>query len=113
MAANDFNQFHELAEQFKGEIPLKKICDQEGVNYRSYIAWRSKMGFAPRRRRASVENGLVEMVADDAPAQTGVTAKAVSIHIEFENGLRFDRSDMDVDSLVGFLTSIRPALCLG
>ena len=39
--------------------------------------------------------------------------KATSVHIEFENGLKFDRSEMDVDSLVEFLTKIRGALCLG
>ena len=112
MAAFDYSQFHELAEQFKGELPLKKICEQEGVNYRSYIAWRSRMGFAPKRRREPEEGGLVEMVADFPAQHPRRAPKAVSIHIEFENGLRFDRSGMDVDSLVEFLTSIRPALCL-
>ncbi len=29
MAAIDLGQFHELAEQFMGEIPLKKICERE------------------------------------------------------------------------------------
>lgn len=32
MAANDFRQFHELAEQFKNEMSLKKICEQEGAH---------------------------------------------------------------------------------
>ena len=115
MAATDFSQFHELAEQFKGEIPLKKICEQEGVSYRSYISWRSRMGISPRRIRRSpaAPEGLVEMVATEVPAAMPGMAKATSIHIEFENGLKFDRSEMNVDALVEFLTKIRGALCLG
>ncbi len=42
MAAIDFTQFHELAEQFRGEMPLKKICEQEGASYRKYLSWRKK-----------------------------------------------------------------------
>ena len=111
MAAIDFSQFHELAEQFKGEIPLKKICEQEGVSYRSYIAWRSRNGIAPRRQRGSEPpegRGEIEYVG-----MTTGSPKATSVHIEFENGLKFDRDEMEVDALVEFLTKIRGALCLG
>lgn len=107
MAAKDYSQFHELAEQFRGEIPLKKICEQEGVSYRSYISWRSREVLSPRRR-SKVAVGLVEMVAvDDAAIARTPSPKATAVHIEFENGLRFDRDGMDVDSLVEFLTKIR------
>lgn len=110
MAALDFSQFHELAEQFKGEMPLKKICEQEGVSYRSYISWRSQNGIAPRKKRKTAPEGMVEIEA----VRTAVySPKATSVHIEFENGLKFDRREMDVDSLVEFLTKIRGALCLG
>lgn len=115
MAANDFSQFHELAEQFMGEMPLKQICEQEGVSYRSYIAWRSRAGISSRRQHrasATPQTGMVEMIADNAP-QTGPSPMATAVHIEFANGLKFDRSDMEVDSLVEFLTKIRSALCLG
>lgn len=110
MAAIDFGQFHELAEQFKGEIPLKKICEQEGVPYRSYISWRSQNGMAPRKRRKAVPEGMAEV---EAVGTAVVSPKATSVRIEFENGLKFDRSEMEVDSLVEFLTKIRGALCLG
>lgn len=48
------------------------------------------------------------------PIGTAVASpKATSVHIEFENGLKFDRNEMDVDSLIVFLSPIRGALCLG
>lgn len=113
MAATDFSQFHELAEQFKGEIPLAQMCEQEGVPYRSYLAWRSKMGIAPRRKRkCSTPVGMIEMEAVGAP-EIQTACRVTSIHIEFENGLKFDRQDMDMDTLVEFLSKIRGALCLG
>ena len=114
MAAIDFSQFHELAEQFKGEIPLKQICEQEGVSYRSYIAWRSKEGISPRRRRhdtAPTSPGMVEVIANGIPP-TGPSPMTTAVHIEFANGLKFDRTDMEVDALIEFLTGIRGALCL-
>lgn len=110
MAANDFSQFHELAEQFKDEMSLKKICEQEGVSYRSYISWRSQNGIAPRKRRKATPAGMVEI---EAVGTAVASPKATSVHIEFENGLKFDRNGMEVDSLVEFLTKIRGALCLG
>lgn len=112
MAAIDFSQFHELAEQFRGEIPLKQVCEQEGVSYRAYIAWRSRNGIAPRKqRRAAAPEGMVEIEAvGEAMMQS---PKATSVHIEFENGLKFDRAEMEVDALVEFLSKIRGALCLG
>lgn len=113
MAAIDYGQFHELAEQFRGEMPLKRICEQEGVPYRSYIAWRTRMGISPRRKRRIVpEAGMVEIEAVGVPV-TAASPVATSVHIEFENGLKFDREAMEVDSLVEFLTKIRGALCLG
>lgn len=115
MAAIDFSQFHELAEQFRGEMPLKQICEQEGVSYRAYIAWRSKEGISPRRQRhasTQAQPGMVEMIADNIP-QVGPSPMATAVHIEFANGLQFDRSGMEVDALVEFLTKIRSALCLG
>lgn len=80
MAANDFSRFHELAEQLRGEMPLKKICEQEGVSYRSYIAWRSRKGFAPRRRTVCPVGSLVEMEASEVTT-TPVSPKATAIHI--------------------------------
>lgn len=115
MAAIDLRQFHELAEQFRGEIPLKQICEQEGVSYRSYLTWRQQEGISPRRQRqasATPPSGMVEMMADDMP-KTEPSPMATSVHIEFANGLKFDRTEMEVDALVEFLTKIRSALCLG
>lgn len=115
MASIDYCQFHELAEQFKGEMSLKQICEQEGVSYRSYIAWRIREGVAPRRQRrkaSPVESGLVELIADRLPHRDS-SPMATAVHIEFANGLQFDRAEMEVDALVEFLTKIRGALCLG
>lgn len=87
----------------------------EGVSYRSYITWRSREGLAPRRqRRNSVPepSGMVEMISDGIP-QADPSPMANIVHIEFVNGLKFDRSNMEVDALVEFLTKIRGALCLG
>lgn len=86
-----------------------------GVSYRSYIAWRSREGISPRRqRRASIPTspGMVEMIADSIPP-TGPSPMTTAVHIEFANGLKFDRAEMEVDALVEFLTKIRGALCLG
>lgn len=114
MAAIDFKQFHELVEEFSGEMPLKKICEQEGVVYRTYIAWRSRMGLSKRRKALPEGGGLVEIEARDIPSAPASSAPmATAIHIEFENGLKFDRPEMEVDALVEFLTKIRSALCLG
>lgn len=113
MAAIDCGQFHELAEQLRGEMPLKKICEQEGVPYRSYIAWRTRMGVSPRRKRlVEPEAGMVEIEAVGVP-EAAASPMATAVHIEFENGLKFDREAMEVDSLVEFPTKIRGALCLG
>ncbi len=113
MAAIDLSQFHELAEQFRGEMPLKKICDQEGVNYRAYTAWRSRNGLASsRHRHAAGARQMVEMETVGVPVEAP-TPKTTSVHIEFENGLKFDRDVMEVYALIGFLTKIRGALCLG
>ena len=32
MATIDFSRFHELAEEFRGEMSLVKICEMEGVD---------------------------------------------------------------------------------
>lgn len=118
MAAIDFTEFHELAEQFKGEMRLKEICEQEGVHYRSYIAWRSKKGISTRQSRIKNEMasaGMVELSIEEKPQEATALsmATATCVHIEFSNGLKFDRSEMDVDALIEFLTKIRGALCLG
>lgn len=115
MAAINFKQFHELVAQFNGEIPLTQICEQEGIPYRRYIKWRSQEGLAPRRRRRTSEtlqSGMVELIAEDMPTGTP-SPMATSVHIEFANGLKFDRAEMEVDSLIQFLTEILGALCLG
>lgn len=55
---------------------------------------------------------MVEMIADGIPP-TGPSPMATTVHIEFANGLKFDRTEMEVDALIEFLTRIRGALCLG
>ena len=120
MATIDFSQFHELAEEFKGEMSLVKICQMEGVDYRSYISWRSRNGLCERRgsrsstppaeRMVEMEVERVKVRRQAVPAPS---PKALRVGIEFENGLKFMRDDMDIDTLIDFLTKLRPALCLG
>lgn len=115
MATINYRQFHELVEQSQGEFTLKQICEQEGVPYHSYIVWRSRNGISPRCQYSTsqpIPLGKVEMVANDIPPASP-SPMATSVHIEFANGLKFDRAEMEVDSLIKFLTEIRSALCLG
>lgn len=112
MAATDYSQFHELAEQFRGEMHLKQLCEQEGVSYRSYITWRSREGLSPRHKRREASAALVEMEVEGM-VSAHPSPMADTVHIEFANGLKFDRTGMEVDALVEFLTKIRGALCLG
>ena len=120
MATNDFSQFHELAKEFKGEMSLVKICEMEGVDYRSYISWRSRNGLCERRGHRSPKppaSSMVEMEVERIKVRhqtcTGPSPKALRVGIEFENGLKFVREGMDIDTLIDFLTKLRPALCLG
>ena len=109
MSNENYEEFHQLVEQFNGEMSLKDICRQEGVAYRSYIAWRSKKGLC-KSRKPKAPHGMVEVQVEGNPSPA---AKAVNVHIEFENGLRIDRPVMEVESLVEFLIQLKPVLCLG
>jgi hypothetical protein len=37
MEVEDYSQFHELAEQMKGQMTLRKLCEQEGIKYKVSI----------------------------------------------------------------------------
>lgn len=110
MSQTNFEEFQELAEQFEQEMSLKAICEQEGVPYRSYISWRKNHGLGTPRRKRSAPTGLVEVEIGDVPRPE--TLCRVKVQMEFENGLRFSREDMEVESLIEFLTKIKPILCL-
>lgn len=56
MTAKDFTEFHSLVEQFQGEMSLKDICTQEGIDYRRYISWRKRMGYSKSRKAAAPYN---------------------------------------------------------
>lgn len=115
MATISHSQFHELVVRSKGDMPLKKLCEQEGVSYYAYMKWRYREGISPRRSCRSsqpVPSGMVEIIADDIP-QAGPSPMANLVYIEFANGLKFDHAKMEVDSLIKFLTEIRGVLCLG
>ena len=110
MAQTNFEEFQELVEHFQPEMSLKSICEQEGVPYRSYISWRKNHGLGKPRKRKPVPTGLIEVEVENAPA-TAMASK-VTVQMEFENGIRFCRESMDVESLIEFLTKIKPVLCL-
>lgn len=111
MNAKDYTDFHSLAEQFRGEMSLKDICSQEGVDYRSYISWRKRMGYS-KSRKTTAPASMVEVEITDIPSEQSSAGNA-KVHIEFENGLVLDREVMDVEMLIGFLEKIKPVLCLG
>ena len=113
MDAKDFSGFHELVEQFSGEMTLAEICRLEGVDYRRYISWRTRNGYSqPRQKRAP--RGMIEAMVTDTPAMTSSKSPGrANVRIEFENGLLFERSGMEVETLLEFIDKIRPALCLG
>lgn len=110
MSQTNFEEFQELVDQFEPEMSLKAICEQEGVPYRSYISWRKNRGLGKPRCKRSAPKGLVEVEVEDAPRPE--TLYKVTVQMEFENGLRFSREGMDVESLIEFLTKIKPVLCL-
>ena len=110
MPQTNFEEFQKLVEQFEQEMSLKAICEQEGVSYRSYIAWRKNHGLGKPRKKRSAPTGLVEVEVEDVPRP--VALYNVSVRLEFENGLRFQREEMEVESLIEFLTKIKPVLCL-
>lgn len=110
MPQTNFEEFQELVEQFEPEMSLKAICEQEGVSYRSYISWRKNHGLGKPRRKRSAPTGLVEVEVENIP-QSAPLYK-VTVQMEFENGLRFSREGMEVESLIEFLTKIKPVLCL-
>jgi hypothetical protein len=113
METTDFSQFHELAERLKGQVTLKTLCEQEGVSYRAYTSWRTREGIRPRLVRRKQPKGMIELEPIGIPPVPERVPKTTSVHIEFENGLKLDRTEMDVDHLIEFLTKIRGALCLG
>lgn len=110
MPQTNFEEFQELVEQFEAEMSLKAICEQEGISYRSYISWRKNHGLGKPRRKKSAPTGLVEVDVEDVPWPEPLYR--VKVHMEFGNGLRFSREDMEVESLIEFLTKIKPVLCL-
>lgn len=110
MSQTNFEEFQELVEQFEPEMSLKAICEQEGVSYRSYISWRKNHGLGKPRRKRSAPTGLVEVEVENIP-QSAPLYK-VTVQMEFKNGLRFSREGMEVESLIEFLTKIKPVLCL-
>lgn len=108
----DYCQFNELAEQQRGKISLKKLCEQEGVRYRKFISWRHRVGLSSKYKQCAAPMGLLELETIGVPQIPERIPKTTSIHIEFENGLKLDRGEMEVDHLIEFLTKIRGALCL-
>lgn len=110
MTAKDFTEFHSLVEQFQGEMSLKDICTQEGIDYRRYISWRKRMGYSKCRKTAAPAT-MVELEITDFPPVPS-SAGTAKVHIEFENGLVLDREVMEVERLIEFLDKIKPVLCL-
>lgn len=110
MTAKDFTEFHSLVEQFQGEMSLKDICTQEGIDYRRYISWRKRMGYS-KSRKAAAPATMIELEVTDLPS-VSASAGTAKVHIEFENGLVLDRNVMEVDRLIEFLDKIKPVLCL-
>ena len=58
--AKDLTELHTLVEKFEGEMSLKDICSQEGVDYRGYISWRKRNGLS-RSSKATAPAGMIEV----------------------------------------------------
>lgn len=110
MPQTNYEDFQELVEQFEPEMSLKAICEQEGIPYRPYIYWRNRHGFGKPRKKRPTPAGMIEVEIEDVPRTTPVSR--VTVQLAFENGLCFNREDMEVESLIEFLTRIKPVLCL-
>ena len=111
----DLAGFHELAQTFSEEMSLAKICEEEGIPYRRYIAWRSRMGYSARRQSAEPASGSLPAMVEIVPVKAqslSTTASLRSVRISFDNGLRLERDSIDLDTLIEMLNKIRPALCL-
>ena len=111
----DLARFHELVQTFSEEMSLTKICEEEGIPYRRYIAWRSRMGYSTRRQTVATEPrdlpGIVEIVPVKAQSlSTSVSLRSVKISLD--NGLKPERETIDLDTLIEMLSKIRPALYL-
>ena len=111
----DLAEFHELVQTFSEEMSLSKICEEEGIPYRRYIAWRSRMGYSTRKHIGVTEprdlTGMVEIVPVKAQSLS-TTVSLRSVRISFDKGLRLERDSIDLDTLIEMLNKIRPALCL-
>ena len=99
----DLAGFHELVQTFSEEMSLTKICEEEGIPYRRYIAWRSRMGYSTRRQLAAPASGslpaMVEMIPVKAPSLTPAI-KVRNLKISFDNGLRLERESIDLETLL-------------
>lgn len=83
MAAFDYSQFHDLAEQFKGEMPLKRICEQEGISTGRISHGGRRTGLRRKPISLPIVNRIYDMggrIARDAERLmgTGLLKKAVS-----------------------------------
>ena len=87
MNAKDFTEFHSLVEQFEGEMSLKDICSQEGVDYRGYISWRKRNGLS-RSRRTTAPAGMIEVEVTDLPQVPASTGMA-NVHIGIAHNMTF------------------------
>lgn len=109
----DFAHFHELVEQISGEMKLTEISRQENVNYRRYISRQARNDYSTRRSpKSKAPEGLV---GAEITERSGFDSRPVcraNVRIEFENGLLFEREQMEVNTLLEFIDKIRPVLCL-
>ena len=100
---------------FSEEMSLTKICEEEGIPYSSYIAWRSRMGYSTRRQSAEPASGSLPAMVEMIPVKPQSLTPAIKVRnlkISFDNGLRLERESIDLETLMEMLNKIRPALCL-
>lgn len=112
MIPPNYEKFQKLVEQLESEMTITEICKLNNVNYHSFITWRYEHGYSRKYKKTKVPTGLIEAEVTNSPSYIGQSAGRANVRIEFENGLLFERMNIEVDTLLEFIYKLRPALCL-
>lgn len=112
MIPPNYEKFQKLVEQLESEMTISEICKLNNVNYHSFITWRYEHGYSRKYKKPKAPTGLIEAEVTNIPSSIGQSAGRANVRIEFENGLLFERMNIEVDTLLEFIYKLRPALCL-
>lgn len=112
MIPPNYEKFQKLVEQLESEMTITEICKLNNVNYNNFTSWRYDHGYSRKRKKTKAPTGLIEAEVTNSPSYIGQSAGRANVRIEFENGLLFERMNIEVDTLLEFIYKLRLALCL-